>query len=215
MAMNFPASPTDGETIAGPGGVTWTWDGTKWTFTPSAGGGGGGGASVGVGDTPPANPALGDLWWASDIGELFIWYDDGTSAQWVIANSNTLGFISYAQLPVTIQQIPIVFGFAAQPIPAGMVIVPVSMAFTIVANLIGSTAHVMINPTAAVTFTLNRIRASATVALGTVLIATTGVATFAGAGGSLVPGDTLQMLAPVTQDATLSDVGITILGMRA
>jgi hypothetical protein len=38
-----------------------------------------------VSTTAPTNPIQGQLWWRSDHGTLFIWYDDGTSAQWVQA----------------------------------------------------------------------------------------------------------------------------------
>lgn len=38
-------------------------------------------ASIGV--TAPASPAVGQLWWRSDTGRLMIYYDDGTSQQWV------------------------------------------------------------------------------------------------------------------------------------
>jgi hypothetical protein len=31
MAFSFPAAPTTGQTYQGPNGVTYTWDGTKWT----------------------------------------------------------------------------------------------------------------------------------------------------------------------------------------
>jgi hypothetical protein len=77
MALDFPASPTTGQTFSS-GGVTWTWDGAKWvatggragkrvlrtftasgTYTPTAGmvdciiecvggGGSGGGGTLGV-----------------------------------------------------------------------------------------------------------------------------------------------------------------------
>jgi hypothetical protein len=33
--------------------------------------------------TAPAAPAVGDLWWNSAIGIFFVYYDDGTSTQWV------------------------------------------------------------------------------------------------------------------------------------
>lgn len=37
--------------------------------------GGGGGASIEIGDTPPAEPAEGDLWYESDTGSMFVYYD--------------------------------------------------------------------------------------------------------------------------------------------
>lgn len=40
-----------------------------------------------VGVNPPANPAQGDLWWETAKGQLYIWYDDGTSSQWVVAHN--------------------------------------------------------------------------------------------------------------------------------
>jgi hypothetical protein len=36
-----------------------------------------------ISDTPPADPDLNQLWWESDTGILWIWYDDGTESQWV------------------------------------------------------------------------------------------------------------------------------------
>lgn len=55
------------------------------------GGGGGGGASVTVSDTPPANAIQGDLWWDSAEGNLYIYYVDPDSNQWVIASPNVGG----------------------------------------------------------------------------------------------------------------------------
>ena len=43
-----------------------------------------------VGDTPPLNPREGDGWWDSVGAQLYVWYDDGTSAAWVPA-TNTSG----------------------------------------------------------------------------------------------------------------------------
>ena len=53
--------------------------------TAGGGGGGSGGANVTVSSNPPTSPtpANGDLWWDSDVGELFIYYTDGDSNQWV------------------------------------------------------------------------------------------------------------------------------------
>ncbi len=49
----------------------------------SGGGGGGGGASVTVSSNPPNSPSSGDLWWDSDVGEMYVYYADGDSNQWV------------------------------------------------------------------------------------------------------------------------------------
>ena len=53
------------------------------TTTGGGGGGGGGGANVTVSSNPPGTASNGDLWWDSDIGELYIYYTDGDSNQWV------------------------------------------------------------------------------------------------------------------------------------
>ena len=36
-----------------------------------------------IGDTPPAAPVTGQLWWKSDLGKTFVWYTDANSSQWV------------------------------------------------------------------------------------------------------------------------------------
>ena len=77
-------------------GFLW-FDGTNlyiyhnnaWQLT--GGGGGGAGSNVTVGDTAPATPAGGDLWWSSDEGRLFIYYTDVDSSQWVDAAPNITG----------------------------------------------------------------------------------------------------------------------------
>jgi len=54
--------------------------GTTWTAVGS-------GASLYVGDTAPTVPAPmpGQLWWKSDIGQLFLYYQDPNTTQWVPA----------------------------------------------------------------------------------------------------------------------------------
>jgi hypothetical protein len=44
------------------------------------------GSTVVISDTPPPSPKPGTLWWDSTIGVTFIYFDDGTSAQWVISS---------------------------------------------------------------------------------------------------------------------------------
>ena len=36
-------------------------------------------------DTSPSTPSSGDLWWNSSSGGMYIYYNDGTSSQWVEA----------------------------------------------------------------------------------------------------------------------------------
>ncbi len=51
----------------------------------TAGSAGPGGAVTDV--APPASPIDGALWWDATSGNLFVFYDDGTSTQWVPATS--------------------------------------------------------------------------------------------------------------------------------
>jgi hypothetical protein len=48
-------------------------------------GGGSGTSSVTTSDTAPATPHDGDLWWKTDTGVMYVYYDDGDSQQWVQA----------------------------------------------------------------------------------------------------------------------------------
>lgn len=59
------------------------YNGTAWSPV------GGGGATIS--DTAPASPSAGDLWWNSSDGQMYTYYNDGTSSQWVVANAFTGG----------------------------------------------------------------------------------------------------------------------------
>ena len=41
------------------------------------------GASITVGDSPPSGPDDGDMWFESDTGRQFVYYNDGNTTQWV------------------------------------------------------------------------------------------------------------------------------------
>ena len=51
-----------------------------------SGSGGGGTASLIQSPTPPLNPTANTLWWDEVSGRLYVYYDDGTSSQWVDAS---------------------------------------------------------------------------------------------------------------------------------
>jgi hypothetical protein len=72
-----------------------------WTTTS-------GGASVTVSATAPGSPTAGDLWWNSNLGSLYVYYNDGDSSQWVVA-SPTLPAINTTTVGKSIA-IAIVFG---------------------------------------------------------------------------------------------------------
>ena len=71
-------SPSNGQVLK--------WNGTAWINDTDSTTSGGGGSSVTVSDTAPSTPSNGDLWFKSDEGRLKIYYNDGSSSQWVDAN---------------------------------------------------------------------------------------------------------------------------------
>jgi len=60
-------------------------DSSQWIDAAPFNGGSGGGTSVSIGATSPNGPLVGDLWYNSDYGRLFVYYGDVDSEQWVDA----------------------------------------------------------------------------------------------------------------------------------
>ena len=61
-------------------------------FTGSLGYTGSGGSVVVQADTPPGSPVSGQLWWNSALAQLYVYYNDGNSSQWVEAAAGTIGY---------------------------------------------------------------------------------------------------------------------------
>jgi hypothetical protein len=48
-------------------------------------------SSISISDTVPGSPTAGNLWWNSNLAQLFIYYNDGDSQQWVTASKGVPG----------------------------------------------------------------------------------------------------------------------------
>ena len=78
--LDFPASPTEGQIYVGTNGVSYQWQTDKWSTQLRASY-----ANTGSnpGLNPPSNPTNGTFWWDSENGQLYTYYNDGDSSQWI------------------------------------------------------------------------------------------------------------------------------------
>ena len=110
MPLNFPNSPSLNDFFV-PGGRRWQWNGTAWQRIPDPGAQGVQGATGSTGPTgaqgaagaqgddanlatstsAPGSPSAGDMWWDSDDANLYVYYNDGASSQWVSVNTGVRG----------------------------------------------------------------------------------------------------------------------------
>ena len=84
MSIEFPATAIPGQIFPANNGVSYQWDGAKWTTQLRASY-----ANEGAnpGPNPPANPSDGTFWWDTKSGQLFTYYIDDDSEQWVEAST--------------------------------------------------------------------------------------------------------------------------------
>jgi hypothetical protein len=73
-------------------GYVLSWNGSDYAWVAQSGGGGGGGSSVTVSDSAPSSPSEGDMWFNSLNTKLYVYFNDGTSTQWI--QSNPSGAVS-------------------------------------------------------------------------------------------------------------------------
>lgn len=79
MAINFPNSPANNEIYYdSTSGNRYIYNGTEgvWKFYANT-------VGVSVSSTPPSNVGEGSMWWNRDTGRMFVYYNDGSSLQWV------------------------------------------------------------------------------------------------------------------------------------
>ena len=94
MAFNFPSNPTVG-LVHAEAGKQWKWSGYSWISVSASDAYG----PVFMTDAPPVNPLCGDLWYESDTGVLYVYYQDIDSKQWVQVGGNSeLATSSYLPL---------------------------------------------------------------------------------------------------------------------
>jgi len=86
MPLDFPSSPTNGQVY---GNYTYNSSKTAWIVTPVSS------RVVTTSDTAPVSPSNGDMWMYTIDGTCFIYYNDGTSGQWVEQSKNTASSSTY------------------------------------------------------------------------------------------------------------------------
>ena len=77
--IDFPNSPTLNQIYNASNGASYQWNGTLWIAIGTS-------SALIASDTPPTSPGINQLWFNTTLGALFIWFNDGTSSQWVPAN---------------------------------------------------------------------------------------------------------------------------------
>ena len=172
------------------------------------------GATGATGATGPAGAstlsALTDVSDSAPANNQVLVYNSGTG-KW------TNQALAYAQFPTEVQSLPLSFILPGKPNASQIYNLVMGMAVTVPANLAGSVSYVGTIATASAAFTINKISGGTTTAAATVTFTTgskTSITLSTQAALSFAAGDVLQVVAPATQDATLSDIGLCIFASK-
>lgn len=87
--LSFPNNPYENQQVSN-SGQTWIWNGVAWDLL-IGGSSAGGGTSLDVSETAPADPTPGSLWFNSLDGNLYVYYEDDDSSQWIQPASSPYG----------------------------------------------------------------------------------------------------------------------------
>ena len=90
MALDFPANPSDGEVF---GSYVWSASKGVWQSREESA------APAVVSPVPPTTTNTGDIWVDSSDGIAYVYYDDGSSGQWIeMISSGVVSLASKANL---------------------------------------------------------------------------------------------------------------------
>ncbi len=142
----------------------------------------------------PANPNVAEVFYKTTAPVGFHVY---TGSAWLLVNTGSQ--TSIYDIGLTVEQKPTA--------SATLLVFTAARAFTLPSGFTGSAARSGTAAAASSVFTINRNASS----IGTITFAPTATTgTFTGAGAAFSVGDILTIIAPSSQDATLADIGITL-----
>lgn len=176
------------------------------------------GSSTTVSATPPPSPTPGDGWFDTNSAELYIWFDDGTSSQWVIATNSSF---------LTAPKYNVGFSFTGGVLGASQLLGlhKFSKAVQFPANFGTYAGHMSeagatANATATTLLTVSTAPSASPnsfSSIGTISFAAGSVTpTFTTSGAiNIGQGDVLRVTGPVSPDATLANVYVTLVASEA
>ena len=92
-ALDFPTAPSDGQIYG-----SYIYDATRSVWNINAQGVA---ARFIVSDAKPSPVTSGDAWFETNEGVTYVYYDDGSSAQWIETGSQVLSYNTVANLTDT------------------------------------------------------------------------------------------------------------------